>query len=108
MVPLDFDQLLECPIVLILIAYAICRRLLTYLYTIDDVELSIVIDVCDIACLQPSILRLGLLGGLRVPPVSFHYVMSSNPDLTPLVSTQLCYAIVGNDFGFAVGIQLPD
>lgn len=93
---------------LILAAYAICRCLLTYLYPINDVELSIVIDVCDITCLQPSILRLGLLGGLRVVPVSFHYVVSSNPDLTPLVPTQLCYAIVGNNLGFTVSIQLSD
>lgn len=80
----------------------------TCLYTINNVELFIVINICDIARLQPSVFRFGLLGSLRVPPVALHYVRSSNPDLASLVFAQLCYAIIANDLGLTVRIQLPD
>src|SRR3974390_1485830 len=69
-----------------------------------DIELSSVIEKCEVAGPQPArriaigLRRKGLTGGNLVPPVAFRDMRTADPDLTDLVGAQPV-KVFGIDYG---------
>lgn len=58
------------------------------LYAIGDVKVALVVDLADVACLEPPVLVEGLLLQIRPVPVSVEYVWPLNQQLSSLPPRQ--------------------